>query len=225
MYFDTSSIPVGATLVSATISLFGNGNDDRLLGSLFGIVGVSGNVSNTALSLSDFNKAGATALSDTQVSATDWNTSAYNNFTLNTTGLSQITLGGITKLAIREFTYDIGGVDPLSMPGNENTAGISFFSSNQVGTTKDPKLVITYTLTLNAVVGVFLLVAPPVSLRFKGWTNMPKDTNSFTDSTKHSSSFVESTKHSTSFSNAQKSTSAYNNGTKHSTSWTDQTKQ
>ncbi len=85
-------------------------------------------------------------MSASSISQASWNNAGYNDFTLNAAGLAQITKGGISKFGLREVTYDVGNVDPNTVsPGSDCYSYVVPKSSNQGGTTNDPKLVVIYT--------------------------------------------------------------------------------
>ena len=141
--FDTSSIPNNATINSATYSLFEsttfNGAND---GNDFVSVVTTSPASNTALALEDYDQIGTTE-QHTTAERKDITTgiadNAYNNWTLNATGISNISLTGITKFGARE------GHDLLNTPPGSSYNEATFLSAETAGTTSDPKLVVVYT--------------------------------------------------------------------------------
>lgn len=133
---DTSSLGAGATVISATLSLYPaytpDNNDSDSLG-----VYSSNPASNTALSTDDFEQVGST-LYITSVPFGSISTGAYLGLPLNATGVAAISTTGVTKFGLRT-TRDVGN----NTPTGNNQAG--FYSADQTGTSQDPKLVITYT--------------------------------------------------------------------------------
>jgi hypothetical protein len=146
--FDTSEIGVGSTISSAVFSLYGTSGKTFEQGT-WGDSDIAMNVyssspaSNTAWVAGDYGSFGTTAYCDTSIAYSSWATAAFNNFTLNSTGRSAVTLDGITKLGIRDATFDV----PNSAPTWVTVAGLACggYYADQAGTANDPKLVVTYT--------------------------------------------------------------------------------
>jgi len=141
--FDTSSLTSSATISSAIISLYKYNSYDGDNDANGYTVIVSGKTpaSNTALVLGDYDQVGSTALSntiDTTIFAT-----GYNDYTLNATGLGEILKTGISYFATREG-HDLNNDQPLNSTNN----GIAVRMADDVGTSQDPKLVVTYTLPI-----------------------------------------------------------------------------
>ena len=105
--------------------------------------------SNNALVGADYNKTnfGTTAYCNTAITYDNWNTSAYNDFTFNATGLAAIAKTGITKLGIRNANYDVANSAPILM-GSAVTSYLMGSSADAAGTSSDPKLVITSIVTI-----------------------------------------------------------------------------
>lgn len=139
--FDTSSLPDGDTVSAAVLSVFG------MAGSTNDTVGVtpslqvvsSSQASNTALATTDHNLCGTTVFAT--ITWGSYNTSAYNNFTLDANGIAQISKTGFSKFTMRT-NRDISGTAP-STAGN-NLERFQFNSADESGTSSDPKLVITH---------------------------------------------------------------------------------
>lgn len=149
---DTSSIADTDSIDSGTMSFYATLNDDN--GSDSVALTTCTPASNTALVNSDYNIANwsdiqqATAIDQTSLTLND-----YNTFTLNATGLSNISKTGITKFGIR-LLKDVTNTAP--------TAGSfirAYFSSADVeGTAQDPKLVVTHTAVVVVTVSSTLLL-------------------------------------------------------------------
>jgi hypothetical protein len=142
-HFDTSALGAGASIVSATLSLFGAGSSDGL--------GVSPNiniyqstvVSDNAFVASDFSQVGSTAFS-TAIPFASWSNTAYNDFVLNANGLANINKTGVSKFATRNANFEVAGSAPTwSSLGSSSITG---HYADETGTANDPMLVITYTL-------------------------------------------------------------------------------
>lgn len=135
LQFDTSSLPNDATITSAYVSLYvthiySNTGYDF-------VVTDTTTSSNTSLSVGDYNTTGTTRYSaDTSIGSLTVN--AYNNITLNASGISAISLTGFTKFAVR-LAADVDGVSP-TWASNTN---IGFRADGSQRPNK-PRLVITY---------------------------------------------------------------------------------
>lgn len=145
--FDTSSIGTGQTISAATFSVYGQtGTSDPFTANstdrIIYLVSSGGSV--TASAASDFENTGTTSFGtfDPGAGLTSWNTAAYNDFTVNATGITNISVSGNTRYGLR------GGADfnnsftsTWSSGGTQSLAG---FYADQAGTSQDPKLVVTY---------------------------------------------------------------------------------
>lgn len=146
--FDTSALGAGATISAAVKSVFGSGtNGNGLSGEAsansVAVLVASTPASNTALVAGDYSQFGSTDFGrSAQQNA--WNTAAYNDITLNASGLAAISKTGITKFALRhgwDFDNTITGLTHVN--DAEQTLEMKFADTADV--TSDPKLVITYT--------------------------------------------------------------------------------
>jgi len=144
LLFDTSALTDSSVISAATLSVFCSSKQDNLnLNTFFAInVYTSAPASNTALAAGDYDSLGATELSSS-IAYYNVQTSQYNDWSLNATGLAAINKTGITKLALREAYFDAGGNTPSHNTNNEST-DVSLYMAEQ-GTGFKPKLVITYT--------------------------------------------------------------------------------
>lgn len=149
--FDTSAIPDGVTISSATLSIKGTAKADAegwapTLNIYSGVP-----ASDTNLVAADYNKAqfGTTAYCDTAITYAGFNTAAYNDFVLNATGIAAIDKAGITKIGIRNVNYDVADTAPSWVA----TAYFTLYAAtaDTAGTASDPKLV----------VATLILVEPP----------------------------------------------------------------
>lgn len=144
LLFDTSAIPDTDVISAATVQLYittllDTDNDAQ---SYFTIVGNTSPASNTDLVVGDFDQCGAidnpTKMSD-DVDATGISTSAYNTWTMNATGLANISQTGITKWGVRSGN----DIEDIAVVGNVRTT-ILVRSAEQTGTTNDPVLTVTH---------------------------------------------------------------------------------
>lgn len=140
MLFDTSSLPVGATITSATLDLYITGVDTSLA-DFDSVICASTPASNTAVVSADYQQLGATDFSN-RVLSSALTINAYNVWTLNAAGLTAINMTGITKLGIL-FAPDIDNIEP-TYPGSRLSSTIGITSADN-GTNK-PKLTVTYTM-------------------------------------------------------------------------------
>ncbi len=142
--FDTSGLTASATLSAAVMSLYSARGSSDLSGTNDICVYSSTPASNTAVASGDFDSLGTTELSDVVAEATWVASEAYRAFTLNASGKAAVSLTGVTKLGVRNHTHDAHN----SAPGwvSRYTMYLSAYFADNTGDTKDPKLVITYTL-------------------------------------------------------------------------------
>jgi hypothetical protein len=140
--FDTSAIADDATITGGTLSLYGGTEDGD--GGSFGSPTIclvaSTPASNTSLAVGDYDQFGTTELA---TRLTTWATKAYNAFTLNASGLAAISLSSISKFGTR-VGPDVDDAPPTWQSGRRMSRSGSFAEDS--GTTKDPKLAVTYTL-------------------------------------------------------------------------------
>lgn len=140
--FDTSALTSAATISAGTMSLWGDGksntdNDGQDYVNIY----TTTPASNTALANADFDQIGTTA----QATAIDLgsipaNDTGYTDWTLNATGLGNISKTSITKFGAREG-HD---AENAAIATDGFNRLVIYFAEN-TGTSKDPKLVITYT--------------------------------------------------------------------------------
>jgi len=144
--FDTSAIPGNALIQSATVQLWVTAtvNDDNDGDDFINIVGPTTQASSSSLGTADFDQCGA--VNDPQELATridigSLSTGQYNTWTLNATGLANITKGGITLFGAREG-HDMLDNQPV-LGTNEGTKAI-FSSADNTGTSQDPILTVVF---------------------------------------------------------------------------------
>lgn len=145
--FDTSSIPDDAVVTDAVLKLYVhkkfNALDD---GNDFIAVVEGRQASATSLVGEDFDMAGSSITDPVEGSErmdiSAITTGGYNTWTLNSAGLSWISLTGQTKLALREG-HDIQKIYPAYTAGQYN--GIGYYLSEQITSNLIPVLEVTYT--------------------------------------------------------------------------------
>jgi hypothetical protein len=138
--FDTSSIGSGSTISSATLSYY-DASDKQNDFSMSVNIYSTNPASNNNLVIQDYSTQGTTAFSSNlaQSSITD---NAYNDFVLNSSGITAINMTGISKFAYR-YTKDADNSPPTWAANKSNYWAV--FSADTAGTTNDPKLVVEYT--------------------------------------------------------------------------------
>lgn len=136
--FDTSSIPDDATIDSVVLHLYGQADfsttDFTVQARIFDWGG--------ALATGDWQD--GTELAALTLAATfptsSWSTAGYNEFTSETAFKSNVSKTGNTRIVICS-SRQVAGTTPT---GNEV---VNFWTVDETGTSKDPKLVVTYTTT------------------------------------------------------------------------------
>jgi len=144
--FDTSDLPDDIPIISATLSLYGGGKGDYLSISPTINVFSANPASDTALETADYTDLGGTPYSSS-ISYASWDTSGWNNFALNATGIAAISKTGASKFGIREAKYDATGLEPAwSYPdGFYKWSSFWWRSADYSDGSLAPKLTITYT--------------------------------------------------------------------------------
>jgi len=132
-YFNTSDLPDNATIVTATLSLYGYSTAEST-------VCVQEGTQSDTLTTEDYDAFTGNEFGHT----TSWTTSGYNNISFNDTGKGKINKTGTTKLCVREYPHDYQNVDPGA---TENRCGMYY--ADNTNTAYDPKLVITYSIPVN----------------------------------------------------------------------------
>lgn len=141
--FDTSSIADGDTIDSAIFSLQPtakrNGDND---GDDYINVYTTTPASNTALVLGDFDQIGTTAQA-TAIDIGSITTGALNDWTLNATGLTNISKTSVTKFGVREGHDAINSA--YAGAGDTSNSLDDVIFAETAGTSTDPKLAVTHT--------------------------------------------------------------------------------
>lgn len=138
--FDTSTIPAGATISSATLSIYGV-NKGNGLGSPPGLLLVSSNPASTsALVNADYSTLGSTDFGSATYSSLI--VGRYMNISLNASGMSNITKGGISKFGL-VIEWDFVGTFSGTWASLQNT----FMQwNNGNATTNKPILTVNYSV-------------------------------------------------------------------------------
>ena len=153
--FDTSALTSGATVSAGVISYYVTAKVDQLGGTNGLAVCISNPASDSVLENSDHQTITKTRQMTSDIDFGSISTAAYQDCTLNATGISNISLTAITKFCATS-SFDID-VTPTWGIGEESVLAMS--TANETGTSQDPKLVVTYTggatiLPFRALLGV-----------------------------------------------------------------------
>ncbi len=140
--FDTSIIGSGATINSATFSLYGSGKADGIAITPNINIYTSAPASNAAIVAGDFDSLGSTAQCDTAITYAGYSTSAYNDFLFNATGRGNVSKTSISKFGARNANYDVANSAPTW--GFDNQSRLNGWFADSSGTSTDPKLVVDY---------------------------------------------------------------------------------
>lgn len=142
--WDTNSIPSGSTIDDGTIKIKGTATNHDTAASITNDLNIvaATPAANNDLVDADYAQTGATAFS-TAIASGSWSQTAYNTFTLNASGRSNITAAGISRFGGRNDTHDRANSAPSWVNGA--TSRFSGLYADQAGTTEDPILNVTYT--------------------------------------------------------------------------------
>ncbi len=154
LLFDTSPLPDGKDITSAFVKAYIDDKDNWGSETPGLVVCSSTPTTDTNVIAADYTKTGAVALSDT-ILYDDITVNAFNTFTLNAAGIAAISKTGITKLAIREATYDFANIAPTWSPNATMSFRIQM-ADKVAGAT--PILSVNYLIPENAMVRVTGLV-------------------------------------------------------------------
>ena len=161
--FDTSALTAEATISAATISLYGALKDTGLGASEVDVVS-STPASDTAVANGDYANLGSTVFAS--LASGSYTTEQYNDFSLNASGIANISKTGNSKFGIR-INWDTDNSFGGSW-GSNVISGYTFYDGGTAGTGKDPKLVVTYTTgpthTLECATGSYTLTGQDIGL-------------------------------------------------------------
>lgn len=146
--FDTSPLGSGATVVSATVSLFGVAKSDALGATPDIDLYSCTTVTDTNIVNADFSTTGSTSMTGSPMSYASQTTGAYNVFTLNGSGTANINPGGISRFATRNASYDVAAVAPTWVSAASSLLAVN--GAEATGNANDPKLDVTY----DAIIGL-----------------------------------------------------------------------
>jgi hypothetical protein len=143
--FTTSGLGASVDISAAVLSIYGAGkNDDGTPVTPDINIYDATPAANFNFVTTDYGQFGSTAQCDTPITYSGWSTSGYNDFTLNATGRGNVSKTGVTKFGTRNANYDVANVAPTY---SSNTGHfLQAYLAQETGTSKDPKLVVTYSL-------------------------------------------------------------------------------
>lgn len=139
LIFPTYVLPDDSTIKSSVFSVYGYSKNNALGDPSANIYNVT-TLSDTSISASDYDTCGTTAYCNTPIPYASWNDVGWNNFTLNATGLAAISKTGVTKICIREVNFDVANVEPTWAVGFSE---LDYFSA-RYDVIHKPKLKITF---------------------------------------------------------------------------------
>lgn len=141
--FDTSAIPDTDVISAAILSLFGDSTTHlNQSGNTIALNVYDFNPADPATyATADFDQFGTTEFS-TEIVWASWSTSAYNDFTLNASGIANISKTGNSVFGAREANFDAPNIQPTWSTEKVDEFGSRFHTA--AGTTNDPKLVVTH---------------------------------------------------------------------------------
>ncbi|MFN8485160.1 MAG: choice-of-anchor Q domain-containing protein [Anaerolineae bacterium] len=149
LVFDTSALPDNAVISGASVYVYVTSKTlSKNDGNAFVSLVQGAQASTSSLTTADYNKAGNAITNPTEgsnrVTLSAIGAGAYAKWNLNASGLGWLSTTGPTKLALREG-HDIVNAWPSFTAGQGNY--ISAYLSEQSGTSQDPYIEITYTLS------------------------------------------------------------------------------
>lgn len=123
LFFDVSSITSSNTITAATLKILGYSTSS---GDVVPVAATAwGGDGSSTLATADYNNLTFTSTYSSPI--TSWNTSGYNNFTLNGTAISAMNANDYLNVALINDTYDQGSTSPALLTSYEN--GITFLGS------------------------------------------------------------------------------------------------
>jgi hypothetical protein len=143
--FDTSALTAAAAISAAVLSLYGDDKGNALGCSPNIDIYTSAPASNTALVAGDFDCLGTVSQTGSPITYAAWSITGYNAFTFDATGRGNISKTGISKFGARNANYDVANTAPSWVTNVD--AYVTALNADSAGTTNDPKLVVTYTIS------------------------------------------------------------------------------
>lgn len=141
--FDTSSIPDTDDVSNAVLSFMSSASNTLLGDTDVDIVSYSP-ASDTNIATGDYASGFGTTRYATGIAITAHTHETYTDFTLNATGIAAISKTGNSRFGVR-CKWDVDDNFTGSwVSGNDKNTNVSYYQSENTGTTKDPKLVVEH---------------------------------------------------------------------------------
>jgi len=142
--FDTTSIGAGATITSGTFSVMptADARTDDVSSDL--TIVSSAPASETALVDGDHDNIGTTELVDVALSIGSMSDDVYEDFVLNSAGVSHLSGIDQSRFCLADSFYDVQNLSPPTWAASDKSEVVMYFAE-QSGTSKDPKLEVVYT--------------------------------------------------------------------------------
>jgi hypothetical protein len=137
----TSGLTADATISAAVFSVYGSVKENALGSTTLDICDSTPAADNN-IENADYGRLGTTSFGN--ISYASFSTTGYNAITFNASGIAAISKTGITKLGAR-LGWDLAGNFGGTWANNQLTR-FNFYLADYTLLTRDPKLVITYTL-------------------------------------------------------------------------------
>lgn len=148
--FDTSALTANATISAAVLSLWGSSKSDDAVAITPNVdIYTSTPAANNALANADYGQLGSVSQTGSPITYANFvgNETQYNAFTFDATGRGNISKTGISKFGTRNANYDVAAVQPTWTINTTHALQASM--ADVAGTSNDPKLVVTYTTTID----------------------------------------------------------------------------
>lgn len=140
--FNTASLPDTAVISAVNLKLYVASKNNGINDGSDTVNIISSNpASNTALASSDYTSFGST-LYASAVDITSITTSAYLTMALNSSGIAAVSKTGVTKFGVKEG-HDYAG----TQTSNISNSRVTFSAADTSGTSQDPTLDVTYTVS------------------------------------------------------------------------------
>ena len=142
--FNSAGLTASAVISATVMSLFGTDKNDTNSITPNLDIYTSSPASDNNLVIADFSQIAAISQTGSPITYASWSIVGYNAFTFDATGRGNVSKTGISKFGCRNANYDVSGTPPAW--ANGTYADLDFSMADEIGTSQDPKLVVTYTL-------------------------------------------------------------------------------
>lgn len=144
LLFNTAALGASALITAATLSLYSQEGTTELGSDALHIAGAA-LASPTSLAASDYSNVSRTSFGSITSGAWTGFSAAYNDISLNASGLAAIALTGVTQFSA-QLGWDLNNSFTGAW-GSGLRTHFSWLCADASGTSTDPKLVVTYTLS------------------------------------------------------------------------------